>query len=136
MEEDKAVLNIKSNPKAFFSFAKSRQKTRSKIGPFVDPSTGAPNPHPEFAASELSKQYSSVFVPPRDEWKVKDPKHFFESVEDESSLADVSFSEKDIVQACAELKAGSAAGADGVPASLLMLCRKELAKPLFILWRS
>ena len=136
MEEDKAVLNIKSNPKAFFSFAKTRQKTRSKIGPFVDPSTGAPNPHPEFAASELSKQYSSVFVPPRDEWKVKDPKHFFESVEDESSLADVSFSEKDIVQACAELKAGSAAGADGVPASLLKLCRKELAKPLFILRRS
>ena len=67
------------------------------------------------------------------------PKDFFDfsnSVEDDSSLADISFTEKDILQACAELKSGSAAGADGVPANLLKLCRKELAKPLFILWRS
>ena len=34
-EEDQAVFNIKSNPKTFFSFAKSRQKTRAKIGPFM-----------------------------------------------------------------------------------------------------
>ena len=98
-----------------------------------------PNPHPDFPASEQSKQYSSVFVPPRDEWRVNDRKDFFDfsdSVEDDSSLADISFTEKDILQACAELKSGSAAGADGVPANLLKLCRKELAKPLFILWRS
>ena len=139
MEEDQAVLNMKSNPKAFYSFAKSRQKTQSKIGPFVDPLTGSPNPHPEFAASELSKQYSSVFVPPRDEWKVKDPEDFFDlfaSAEQEATLADISFTEEDILHACAELKSGSAAGADGIPATLLKLCRKELAKPLYLLWRS
>ena len=62
---DEAVLRIKENPKAFFSFAKSRQQTRAKIGPFLDPSTGKPNPSPDFAAAELSKQYSSVFVQPR-----------------------------------------------------------------------
>ena len=139
MEEDQAVFNMKSNPKAFYSFAKSRQKTKSKIGPFVDASTGQPNPHPEFAASELSRQYSSVFVQPREEWKVQDPEDFFDffgSAEEESSLADISFTEEDIVKACAELKSGSAAGADGIPASLLKTCRKELAKPLYLLWRS
>ena len=36
MEEDEAVLRIKQNPKAFFSFAKSRQKPRARIGPFLD----------------------------------------------------------------------------------------------------
>ena len=58
MAEDEAVLRIKDNPKAFFSFAKSRQKTKARIGPFIDPSNGQPNPNPEFAATELSRQYS------------------------------------------------------------------------------
>ena len=38
--------------------------------------------------------------------------------------------------ACSELSSSSAAGADGVPASLLTFCRKELRKPLCPLWRS
>ena len=64
-EEEKATLNIKKNPKAFFSFAKSRQKTKARIGPFLDPSTGQPNPDPDFATGVLSDQYKSVFVKPR-----------------------------------------------------------------------
>ena len=139
MEENQAVLNMKSNPKAFYSFAKSRQKTRSGVGPFIDPASGSPNPDPEFAASELSKQYSSVFVPPRAEWKVTDPKSFFNfsnTSENESALEDIPFTEEDIMKACAELKSDSAAGADGIPSSLLKLCRRELARPLYLLWRS
>ena len=64
-EESQALLNMKENPKAFFSFAKSRQKTRARFGPFQDPVTGLPNPDPNFAASVLSDQYNSVFVQPR-----------------------------------------------------------------------
>ena len=45
------------------------------------------------------------------------------------------FSIEDIEGACGELKASSAAGADGVPACLLKSCKKELSKPLHILWR-
>ena len=37
---------------------------------------------------------------------------------------------------CSELSSSSAAGADAVPASLLKVCRKELKKPLYILWKS
>ena len=43
---------------------------------------------------------------------------------------------EDIESACSQLKSTSAAGADGVPACLLKLCRKQLSKPLYILWRS
>jgi hypothetical protein len=133
--EDHAIFNIKSNPKSFFSSSKSRQKTRAKIGPFIDPSSGKPNPDPNFAAAELAKQYSSVFVEPRTEWVVKDVKEFFCSNQ-MSDLVDINFSEEDIEAACSELKASSAAGADGVPACLLKSCKKELSKPLSILWRS
>ena len=133
MEEDQAVLNMKENPKAFYSFAKSRQKTKSKVGPFIDSTTGLPNPKPEFAVAELSKQYSSVFVPPRDEWKVEDPANFFTCHDialSDTALTDISFTEDDILEACAVLKADSAPGADGIPANLLKICRKEHARPL------
>ena len=55
---------------------------------------------------------------------------------EDSSLTDIEFTEDDIVAACSELNAGSAAGADGIPASLLKICRKELSRPLYILWRA
>ena len=51
---------MKTNTKAFFSYSKARQKTKSKFGPFIDQSIGRPNPNPDFAAAELAKQYSSV----------------------------------------------------------------------------
>ena len=66
---------------------------------------------------------------------MQDVKGFF-SGDSDSSLTDITFSEEDIMQACGELKANSAAGADGVPAALLKNCRKELKRPLHLLWRS
>ena len=136
MEEDKAVFTIKSNPKSFFSFAKSRQKTKARVGPFIDPVTKKPNPSPAFAAEELRKQYDSVFNPPRPDWQVKDVKSHFSVIDDPGALQDINFTEEDIEKACAELKNSSAGGADGVPAQLLKTCRKQLAKPLYHIWRS
>ena len=136
IEEDKAVFNIKSNPKHFFSFAHSRQKVRAKVGPFIDPETGKPNPSPDFAAESLRKQYDSVFNPPRPGWIIDDISSHFHSAEDGTGLEDFIFMGDDIEKACAELKTSSAGGADGVPASLLKTCRKQLSKPLHILWRS
>ena len=135
MEEDKAVFNIKSNPKHFFSFAHSRQKVRAKVGPFIDPATGRPNPFPVFAAESLRKQYDSVFNPPRPEWLVNDFSAHFMSGGDGTGLEDFIFTEVDIENACGELKSTSAPGPDGVPASLLKTCRKQLRKPLYYLWR-
>ena len=135
-EESQAVLHMKDNPKAFFSFARSRQKTRSRVGPFIDPVTGHPNSDPDFAASVLADQYKSVFVQPRPEWTVNDVKEFFGSGGEGPALADINFNATDMEVACSELSSSSAAGADGVPASLLKTCRKELRTPLFILWRA
>ena len=129
-DEEQALLNMKTNPKSFFSFAKTRQKTRARIGPFIGPSLGSPNPDPDFAASVLSDQYQSVFVQPRPEWLVDDAEEFFtHSGGDEPSIVDIDFSESDIEAACSELSSSSAAGADGVPSSLLKVCRKELKRP-------
>ena len=136
LEEEQAVLNMKENPKSFFSFAKKRQKTKSRIGPFIDPSTGAPNSNPDFAANLLSDQYKSVFSEPRPEWLVDNVKEFFTRDAGGPSLPDIQFSESDIEFACQELSCSSAPGPDGLPASLLKTCRRELSKPLYILWRA
>ena len=135
-EEDEAVMRIKSNSKAFFSFARSRQKVKAKVGPFLDSETGSPNPSPDFAAEALRQQYNSVFAVPRPAWKVDSFKEHFREVEGDDILSDIQFSQEDIEQACAELKGTAAPGPDGVPAVLLKCCRKELGRPLHVLWRS
>ena len=134
-EEDEAVMRIKSNSKAFYSFARSRQKVKAKVGPFMDPKSASPNPSPDFAAEALRQQYNSVFAVPRPAWRVENFEEHFREVEGDI-LADIQFSQEDIQQACAELKGTAAPGPDGVPAALLKCCREELGKPLHMLWRS
>ena len=136
-EEDEAVLRIKTNSKAFFSFARSRQKTKARVGPFLDDS-GKPNPSPDFSAEALRQQYNSVFATPRPAWTVTNfPDHFkADNSDDNTTLQDICFGPDDIEKACAELKGTAAAGPDGVPAILLKTCRKQLSKPIYYLWRS
>ena len=62
----------------------------------------------------MSDQYKSVFVDPRPEWTVSEPKDFFYNTEMDG-LDDIHFTEDDMEKACAELKADSAPGADGIP---------------------
>ena len=127
---------IKQNSKAFYSYAKARQKTRSKTGPFVDPITGKLNPSSDYASEVLSKLYNSVFSQPRPEWSVQDTKSFFKVEENMLAsmevLHNIQISEADIEEACKELKANSSPGPDGVPSIFLNECRKELSGPLEI----
>ena len=142
IEEDEAVLRIRQNPRAFFSFCRSRAKIQAKVGPFIDPSTGKSNPSPVFTAETLKEQYNGVFSTPRQEWTVTNPEEFFSpqpppepGEEDSDLLEDIPFTVKDIELACAELRGNAAPGPDGVPAMLLKSCRKQLATPLHHLWR-
>ena len=99
--ENKVVRTMKTNIKAFFAYGMARQK---KVGPFLDPNTGIPNPDPDYAAHILSEQYSSVFTTPRAESSTK-VGHFSRM-----------FSKLDINMTCRELKSNSSPGPDGVPA--------------------
>ena len=47
IEENKATEQIKKNSKAFYAFARSRQRAKAKVGPFKD-STGTINPDPTY----------------------------------------------------------------------------------------
>ena len=144
-EESRVVGAMRADPKTFFAYGRARQKTKVKVGPFLDPDTGAPNPDPDFAARLLSEQYSSVFTQPRPEYVVTDTTEFFGS-EGESdwrhnhqgrpTLKDIKFTKDDIEVACKELKASSSPGPDGFPALLLKTAAWEQRHHLYLLWRA
>ena len=137
--EAKVIREMKDNPKVFFSYAKARQKTKAKVGPFLDPETGDLNLDPDHTVQCLSEQYSAVFTQPRPEWSIPSMTDFFgvdNSRPTGPILTDIEFTESDIEYACSELTLSSAPGPDGVPAALLKNCRKELKYPLYTLWRA
>ena len=73
IQEDQAVFKIKDNPKYFYFFVKSRQNTKVRVGPFLNPGNGLPNPDPQFSTEMLREQYDSVFSKPSPEWTVRGP---------------------------------------------------------------
>lgn len=60
---------------------------------------------------------------------------FFAEDVPQTSLTDIHITPGDTEKAIKELKINSTAGPDGVPAILLLKCSKQLAHPLYKLWR-
>ena len=78
-----------------------------------------------------------MFSTPRKEWTVQDPDQFFssKSPDDPEVSENIVFDEEAIEAACSDLRGNAAAGLDGVPAILLKTCKKQLSRPLYLLWR-
>ena len=87
----------------------------------------------------LLDHFDSVFTTTKSNKIVKDPIYFFsidELTNDQSPLlTDINFSESLISEAIKELSANSAAGPDGLPASLLINCCAELTPILAIIFK-
>ena len=71
----------------------------------------------------------SVFTTPDPSKIIQDPKTFFVEppVLDDSCLTDINFSKTVIIDAIKELSPNSAAGPDGIPATLQINCASEIA---------
>ena len=129
MREQKAIDAIKINPKYFFTYTKKFSKTSSKIGPLLDENNSYTASSAKMAEI-LSSQYQSVFSVPKE-------KSIYSDAEPKvnSTLTDLKFSEQDTIDAIDELPNNSASGPDGITAILLKKCKRQLSKPLYILWR-
>ena len=51
-------------------------------------------------------------------------------------ISDIEFSVQDIAESISDISTTAAAGPDRFPAILLKQCKSQLAKPLFIIWRT
>ena len=74
-KEKLVVANIKKDPKSFYSYAKSFQKTHQSVGPFLKGSTVCKDLN--FISNTVLQQYSSVFSMPDLDLELKSPENFF-----------------------------------------------------------
>ena len=132
MEEEKAVSNIKKNPKFFYAYAKKNSKVKTRVGPLLD-KMGEYEHDFKKMADLLQDQYTSVFSNPK--FDVNDLEDIFTGESNPTLDDDVVFDESDVIQAIDEISDTSAAGPDGVSAYFLKKCKLALAHPLYILYR-
>ena len=132
MEEATAINRMKTNPKSFFSYAKSHSKMRQDIVMMKD-REGQVTRDPVKMSNILQNQFSSVYSDPTSK-HLKEP-NFPLLLGDAMSSEVFKINKEDVIAAAKDLKANSAPGPDGVPAELLIQCREALAAPLTILWQ-
>ena len=126
MKEDKAIEQIKTNPKAFYSFANARRKYSPKTGPLVYQDKEYSNDLD--MANIMCDQFCSVFTTPT-QFPLREI-HL-----EGSTLEDIDISEEDVVEAISQLNRSSSPGPDGVTCQFLMECKHSLAPILVIFFR-
>ena len=132
-DEDRAVAVVKSNPKYFYAYARSRGTCKSGIGPLMSNGelVGDPAQMADLLQENYKAAYSDPFFPrPMDViagWAGPDLRGVFDCV---------TINEQNILGALCRLSPRSAPGPDGVPAVVLKRCSRALLSPLLTLWRS
>ena len=125
------LLKFKMIHISFLRCAKKSSICRSNIAPLLDPTTNCVTDDNYFMCKLLVDQFNSVFTTPGQSKIVFDPKLFFSvdesSVNESPHLSTIVFTDEIVLLAIKELSYNSAAGPDGIPASLLINCAAELA---------
>ena len=130
-QELKAVQKIKSNPKFFYSYAKSFSQTKSPISMLVDDEKVVTDKTE--IANTLQNQFTSVYSDPNSP-HIKLPSFPPTNVNNPLSDQDFIIEDDDILKAINEIISNSACGPDGVPAILLKQCKLEFCKPIRLIW--
>ena len=128
-EEERAINVIKTNPKYFYTYARSKAEIKAVIGPFTQ--DGQIISDPQAKSNILMKQFQSVFSHPNPH----DPEES-DVVLPPNIIEDIDFNTEDLIKSIGSLNGTSAAGPDGIPAILLKKCSESLKYPLFLLWRA
>lgn len=131
LKKELEVINkIKTNPRAFYSYAKKKSKVITSIGPLLDQNKKLQS-DPTIMSNILQDQYKTAFSNP-DSGEKNQPQKDTSHVPD---FSDISFSEQDVIKAINELGINSAPGPDKIPAKVIKECKDQLAPALVILWR-
>ena len=129
-KEAEMIAKIKTNPRAFYSYAKRHCKTHCSVGPLTDDNNELQT-DPTKMCNLLQKQYTKAFSDPNS--GTKKPPHNADP--NKPTLEDIVFTEEDIIWAISQIPLHSAPGPDKIPSLLLKECKKEIAPALLIIWR-
>ena len=131
--EQAVIEKIKSNPKFFYSYAKSHSVVRTDIAMLRDVE-GNTYVQSQQIANALQNHFSMVYSDPNCE-EIQAPQFNAPHISHHMTEAELDFSTEDVEAAIKELKNNSAPGPDGIPAVLLKSCSHALAGPLASMWR-
>ena len=129
-KERRVVERIKTNPKYFFSYAKSFSKVKENISNLLNNSQELVTDRKELA-NILQRQFCSVFSDPKCSNKASPTFKVPPLVSCDTELV---LTLDDITEAISEIKLDSAPGPDGIPAILLKRCATSLSVPIHLLW--
>ena len=127
-QEEKAIKDIKENPKAFFKYANNNKQCRTRIGPLKAGDKYVSSP--KHMAQILSDQFKSVFsVPKIDTSSIKVPTYTFDY------LNDINITDELFKDAVNEMKTSSAPGPDGISPLFYKDYTEQICYPFKKIWR-
>ena len=129
--ERRAVMKMKSDPRYFYSFAKSFAKGKSTI-PLITKEDGSMATEPKEIADAFQSEFCRVFSDPNNP-ETEEPT--FDKPELSWLDEEIELHDEDIIKVCKDLESSSSPGPDGIPARILKECAEVLAKPLGLMWR-
>ena len=131
--EQKLAKNIKVDSKSFYSYVRSVQRCRDKVGPLKDADGKIINDD-ECAANHLNDYFCSVFTVENLD-NVPQPKQVYQGDEQES-LSKVWISADDVKNRLEKLRTDKSSGVDEIHPMLLRELRDEIAQPLAELFKA
>ena len=131
-KEQKAVNKIKTNPKYFYSYAKSLSRTKSSINMLFDTNNNV-STDSKTIADTLQEQFQSVFSDPNIP-HIKEPSFSPPVMSFPMNDTDFTLLDDDILSAIKNIPIDSSCGPDGIPVILLKNCAAQLCTPIKIIW--
>ena len=125
--EKKVCEEIKRSTKAFYNYANSFRKNKTKIGPLK--SGGSFVNGEKEMADILSNQFESAFTKPAD----TNYYHFKHTIC--RTIEDIDITPEVIKEAMLAIKESSAPGPDGIVAFIFRTFAEELCRPIAKIWR-
>ncbi len=129
--ETKLANNIKTDPKSFYAYVRSKQKVKVGIGPIED-SEGNLVSDNKGMAEELNNYFGSVFTKENLNDIPVPEKRFFGG--EKECLFDITITAEEVKSKINNLKPNKAPGADGIYPLLLKEIVGEISAPLAILF--
>ena len=127
--EKRVASEAKSNPKAFFSYAKSKMKCKESISNLVTESGTASTD--EEKADVLNCFFASVFTTERTDSFPNPPEYTISE-----TISNLSVTEDDVRKELLKMDPSKAPGPDGIQPRLLSELAEELSEPLAIIFNA
>ena len=128
-DEERAVSVIKTNPKYFYKYARSKAVIKADVGPFKGEHEDISDPHRK--GEILMEQYKSVFSTPIATENIDVEEQPIAEI-----LDNIDFNSGDILKSIADFNTSSAPGPDEIPTIFLKRCAEGVKRPLLLLWKA